>query len=121
LARLYEEIEQPLVPVLPVGSPGMTIVLGFVLGAILSIGMALAADYLDTSFRTPSEVLDELNIPVLAAVPYHGSANGMNGDRNARYNGNGNGNHSPAAADGFDIAEVGIPAGRPQGRTRVGE
>jgi hypothetical protein len=111
--------EQPLVPVLPVGSPGMTIVLGFVLGAILSIGMALAADYLDPSFRTPSEVLDELNIPVLAAVPYHGGANGMNGDSSGRHHGNGN--HSPAAAEGLHVAEVGIRAGRPQGRMRVGE
>jgi uncharacterized protein involved in exopolysaccharide biosynthesis len=102
--------EQPLVPVIPVGSPGMTIALGFVLGAILSIGAALAADYMDPSFRTPSEVLDELNIPVLAAVPYHGTANG-NG--NGRYNGNGSDN--PDVADDLDIAEVGTRVGRSRG------
>ena len=104
--------EQPLVPVIPVGSPGMTIALGFVLGAILSIGAALAADYMDPSFRTPSEVLDELNIPVLAAVPYHGTADG-NGNGNGRYNGNGSG--SPDVADDLDIAEVGTRVGRSRG------
>jgi uncharacterized protein involved in exopolysaccharide biosynthesis len=115
--------EQPLVPVLPVGSPFMTIVLGFVLAAILSVGTALAADYLDPSFRTPSEVLDELNIPVLAAVPYQGSANGMNGDGNGNGNGkyNGNGRHSPVAADVLDIAEVGIRTGRTQGRSGISQ
>jgi uncharacterized protein involved in exopolysaccharide biosynthesis len=113
--------EQPLVPVLPVGSPFMTIVLGFVLAAIVSIGTALAVDYLDPSFRTPSEILDELNIPVLAAVPYHGSPNGMNADGNGNGRYNGNGRHSPVVPEDLDIAEVGIRAGRPQGRSGIGE
>jgi hypothetical protein len=46
------------------------VVLGLVLGAVMSVGLALALDYFDPSFRTPSEVLSELNIPVLAAVPH---------------------------------------------------
>jgi len=72
--------EQPVPPVLPTGSPWMTLVLGFVLAVILSAGAALAVDYLDPSFRTPAEVLDELNIPVLAAVPHYRVAQGTNGD-----------------------------------------
>jgi len=63
--------EQPVPPVLPSGSPWMTFVLGFVLAVIASAGAALAVDYLDPSFRTPAEVFDELNIPVLAAVPHY--------------------------------------------------
>jgi hypothetical protein len=45
-------------------------VLGLVLGIVMSVGLALALDYFDPSFRTPAEVLSELNIPVLAAVPH---------------------------------------------------
>jgi uncharacterized protein involved in exopolysaccharide biosynthesis len=63
--------EKPVPPVLPKGSPFMTFVLGFFLAAIVSSGAALAVDYLDPSFRTPAEVFDELNIPVLAAVPHY--------------------------------------------------
>jgi uncharacterized protein involved in exopolysaccharide biosynthesis len=63
--------EQPVPPVLPTGSPWMTFLLGFVLAAIVSAGTALTVDYLDPSFRTPAEVFDELNIPVLAAVPHY--------------------------------------------------
>lgn len=63
--------EQPVPPVLPTGSPWMTFLLGFVLAAIVSAGAALTVDYLDPSFRTPAEVFDELNIPVLAAVPHY--------------------------------------------------
>jgi uncharacterized protein involved in exopolysaccharide biosynthesis len=63
-------MEEPSVPVLPTGSRMVFVVLGVVLGAVLSVGLALALDYFDPSFRTPSEVLTELNIPVLAAVPH---------------------------------------------------
>jgi len=37
----------------------------------VSLGVVFALDYADQSFRTPSEVLSELRIPVLAAVPVH--------------------------------------------------
>ena len=62
--------QAPAVPVLPTGSRMVFVVLGLVLGAVMSVGLALALDYFDPSFRTPSEVLSELNIPVLAAVPH---------------------------------------------------
>jgi uncharacterized protein involved in exopolysaccharide biosynthesis len=62
--------EAPSVPVLPTGSRMVFVVLGLVLGVVMSVGLALALDYFDPSFRTPSEVLSELNIPVLAAVPH---------------------------------------------------
>jgi uncharacterized protein involved in exopolysaccharide biosynthesis len=62
--------EAPQVPVLPTGSRMVFVVLGLVLGVVMSVGLALALDYFDPSFRTPSEVLSELNIPVLAAVPH---------------------------------------------------
>jgi hypothetical protein len=54
---------------------------------MVSLGTAFALDYMDTSFRTPAEVLTELDVPVLGSISLkqtgsHGSWNG---------NGNGNG------------------------------
>ena len=76
--------EAPAVPVLPTGSRMVFVVLGLVLGAVMSVGLALALDYFDPSFRTPSEVLSELNIPVLAAVPHR-----VSGGYGSTYGGNG--------------------------------
>lgn len=77
--------EAPAVPVLPTGSRIVFVVLGLVLGAVMSVGLALALDYFDPSFRTPHEVLNELNIPVLAAVPHrvtggYGNGNGRDAE-----------------------------------------
>jgi len=59
----------PVMPVLPAFSPMLVIAIGFFLALFVSIGGAFAIDYLDTSFRTPNEVVDILNVPVLASVP----------------------------------------------------
>jgi hypothetical protein len=57
---------------------------GGLLAVTVSLGMAFAMELLDPSFRTPAEVQNELNIPVLAAIPV---------EREGFYrNGNGNGN-----------------------------
>jgi len=61
--------EVATVPALPVRSPLFTLFLGALLAMLLSVGLAFGADYLDPSFRTPQELRDTLNIPVLAAVP----------------------------------------------------
>lgn len=96
--------EQPIVPVLPVGSPWFTIGVGLVLGVLTSAGLALTADFMDPSFRTPSEVYNELNIPVLATVPYRDTSN--NGNGNGRHNGNGS--HPTAIADSMVTADTSI-------------
>lgn len=78
--------EQPAVPTLPSNSPLTSLLVGGLLAVIVSLGMAFAMEFLDPSFRTPAEVQNELNIPVLAAVPFEASAfysNG-NGNRNGR-------------------------------------
>jgi uncharacterized protein involved in exopolysaccharide biosynthesis len=90
--------EAPAVPVLPAGSRLVFVVLGLVLGAVMSVGLALALDYLDPSFRTPSEVLTELNIPVLAAVPHRYSSDYAPGS-----NGNGNGRREVEAVETYSV------------------
>ena len=61
--------EQPTVPALPSNSPWTSLLVGGFLAIAVSAGIAFTLEYLDSSFRTPSEVTAELNIPVLAAVP----------------------------------------------------
>ena len=61
--------EAATVPALPTGSPLFTLLLGCLLATCLSLGSAYIADYVDPSFRTPQELCDTLDVPVLAAVP----------------------------------------------------
>jgi len=82
--------EQPTTPALPSNSPWTVLALGMLLASGLSVGMAFTMEYMDSSFRTPSEVFSELNIPVLASVPQ--GTNGFSGNGNGNNNGNGNGN-----------------------------
>ncbi len=83
--------ERPGVPSLPSNSPWTSLAGGVLLAITVSVGMAFSLEHLDPSFRTPGEVVAELNIPVLAAVPF--KADGFHG------NGNGNGG-SQAASNG---------------------
>ena len=43
--------------------------IGLIAASVVSVGMGFAAEYFDTSFRTPDEVQDFLEIPVLGWVP----------------------------------------------------
>jgi uncharacterized protein involved in exopolysaccharide biosynthesis len=96
--------EQPPVPTLPSNSPWTSLVMGFLLAVTVSLGAAFTVEHFDPSFRTPAEVLAELNIPVLAAVPlkqdsFHRNGNGngngkSNGNGKGRVEGSSNGNGS---------------------------
>ncbi len=89
--------EQPITPALPSNSRWTVLLLGMLLATGVSVGMAFTLEFTDASFRTPSEVFSELNIPVLAAVPQ--SSNGFGGK--VRSNGNGNGaSHSNGNGNG---------------------
>jgi uncharacterized protein involved in exopolysaccharide biosynthesis len=85
-------VEQPTVPTNPTRSAWMFGLVGVLLAGVMSVGLVFTREYLDSSFRTPSEVLSELHIPVLASVPLgenHRNGNHRNG--NGNHNGNGNG------------------------------
>jgi uncharacterized protein involved in exopolysaccharide biosynthesis len=62
--------EAATVPALP-AHPHMalTLLLGTLLACFVSLGVAFAVDYFDPSLRTPDELRDVLQIPVLAALP----------------------------------------------------
>ena len=57
------------VPVLPARTPMSVTFAGFWVALLLAVAAAYLAELVDPSFRTPSEVEDTLNIPILAAVP----------------------------------------------------
>jgi uncharacterized protein involved in exopolysaccharide biosynthesis len=80
--------EQPNAPTLPANSPWTSLLMGGLLAVVVSLGTAFTLDYVDTSFRTPAEVLTELNIPVLGTVSFkHSGSHDL-------WNGNGNGEHA---------------------------
>lgn len=57
------------VPMLPARSPSSVVFSGFWLAIFAAIAAGYLAELTDSSFQTPSEVEDMLNIPILAAVP----------------------------------------------------
>jgi uncharacterized protein involved in exopolysaccharide biosynthesis len=88
-------VQSPALPSLPTRSPFVFSLVALLLASAISIGVVFAIDYTDQSFRTPAEVLNELRIPVLAAVPIHNHAlYSANGNGNGHMNGNGNGHHA---------------------------
>jgi succinoglycan biosynthesis transport protein ExoP len=89
--------QNPVIPSLPTRSFWVFGLVACLLGSAVSLGVVFALDYADQSFRTPTEVMAELRIPVLAAVPSHRSAGSSlhkngNGKGNGNGNGHGNGN-----------------------------
>ncbi|MGH9499167.1 MAG: GumC family protein [Terriglobales bacterium] len=83
-------VEQPVVPTDPYNSPLLIVVIGTLVAATLTMGVVFAQEYLDPSFRTPSEVSTSLPVPLLAAVPY----------RLSEFHGNGHGNGNGHGANG---------------------
>ncbi len=103
-------VQTPTLPSIPTRSPLIFALVGVLLAAAVSLGVVFAIDYADQSFRTPSEVLSELRIPVLAAVPMHYGANGLqritagsNGNGNGHGSDHGNGNGNGFVEDGHDV------------------
>ena len=64
--------EQPSVPAFPVRSSLLYGLLSVFLAGTASLGMAFTSDFLDPSFRTPTEVTSYLGAPVLASLPKRG-------------------------------------------------
>jgi uncharacterized protein involved in exopolysaccharide biosynthesis len=96
--------QAPIQPSLPTRSPWVFGLVACLLASAVSLGVVFALDYADQSFRTPAEVMAELRIPVLAAVPTHYENMRLPryaGDGNGSGNGNGNvnGNHANGQED----------------------
>ena len=64
--------EAPTIPALPTNRRSLTAVVALLLATLTSLGLAFGSEYLNTTFRTPDEVVSFLNIPVLAPMPQNG-------------------------------------------------
>ena len=109
--------EAPSVPSLPSDDRWLYGLAGTLLAAMVSLGAVFTIEYFDSSLRTPADVVAELNIPVLAAVPqrtvYNGNGrngHGMNGPNGS--NGNGNGRGRQHQEDGVEINVLNSDTGR---------
>jgi uncharacterized protein involved in exopolysaccharide biosynthesis len=59
----------PAIPTLPKLNFSTVMVIGIFFAMVVSASAAYTVDYLDSSFRTPREVMDVLGIPLVAGVP----------------------------------------------------
>jgi uncharacterized protein involved in exopolysaccharide biosynthesis len=96
--------EQPSMPSLPSNSPWTVLLLGVLLATSVSVAMAFTLEYTNPSFRTPSEVFSDLNIPVLAAVPQNSNRfpGKVNGNGNKHGSGNDDGSEHGSGNDNGD-------------------
>ena len=65
---VVDEARVPGGPIKP--RPQMNIAIAFVLGGMAAVGLVFLLEYLDTSIRTPDDVVRRLGGPVLATVPH---------------------------------------------------
>jgi uncharacterized protein involved in exopolysaccharide biosynthesis len=65
--------ERPMVPELPVWPASAVVLMGFVAAVTVGTGTAFAAEYMDPCLRTPEEVANCLQLPVLASLPARNS------------------------------------------------
>jgi uncharacterized protein involved in exopolysaccharide biosynthesis len=66
--------ETPSLPALPVFSPLLMLLAGSVLALMVAVAVAFFADYIDPSFRTPDELVQFMDMPLLACFPKNGHA-----------------------------------------------
>jgi uncharacterized protein involved in exopolysaccharide biosynthesis len=59
----------PAIPTLPKISLSLAVMIGLCLAVVGSAGAAYTVNFLDSSFRTPRDVMEILDIPVVAGVP----------------------------------------------------
>lgn len=62
--------EAPMIPLVPASLPiPVKVVLAIVIATLVSLGLGFLFEYLDPSFRTPKEIAEYLEIPLLATIP----------------------------------------------------
>ena len=59
----------PVIPVLPIFGWPLVVFAALGLASVASVGSAYAADYFDSSFRTPAQLTEGLGIPLVVVFP----------------------------------------------------
>jgi uncharacterized protein involved in exopolysaccharide biosynthesis len=74
--------EAPMAPLVPTSLPaGVKLLLTVVIATLVSVGLGFLMEYLDPSFRTPEEVKEYLEIPLLATLPKNNGRGSQVADR----------------------------------------
>jgi uncharacterized protein involved in exopolysaccharide biosynthesis len=66
--------EEPVAPALPLSSTWSVLAMGLTAAALAGGAAAFAVDYLDPGFRDPEDVVNCLNLAVLASLPRSGNS-----------------------------------------------
>jgi uncharacterized protein involved in exopolysaccharide biosynthesis len=107
-------VAQPaLAPVLPWNPRWLMVVIAILLSMILGSVALYIRERRDPSFRTPAEVAGELDVPLLASVPFRSHTSHFNGN-GSHVNGNGNGRGDETAKEGYSPAEIRLGSARPR-------
>jgi len=106
--RIVDAAEVPKAPVKP--RVFINLVLGFILGAALGVGLAFFQEYLDNTLKTADEVERLLRLPSLGLLPDYignGATDGnADGQNLTIVNGGGNGDLAPAVQTGREATEA---------------
>lgn len=65
--KIIEEVELPEKPVSP--NKKMNIAIAFLLGLMVSVGLAFLLEFLDNTFKNKEQLERELDLPVLGSIP----------------------------------------------------
>lgn len=65
--KIIEAVELPENPISP--NKKMNIAIAFLLGLMVSVGLAFLLEFLDNTFKNKEQLERELDIPVLGAIP----------------------------------------------------
>ncbi|MGJ0841780.1 YveK family protein [Clostridium tertium] len=65
--KIIEEVQLPERPVSP--NKKMNIAIAFLLGLMVSVGLAFLLEFLDNTFKTKEQLEREFNIPVIGIIP----------------------------------------------------
>ena len=82
--RVIDRADVPLMPVSP--KIKLNIMAAAALSLMLGIGVVLFFDYMDSTIKTPDEVVRYLGIPVLGTVPFYKELKQNNGKKSLPYN-----------------------------------
>jgi succinoglycan biosynthesis transport protein ExoP len=66
-ARVVEKAAPPISPIKP--DKKLTVMLAFIISAVLGVGLAILRDMLDKTLRSPDDVADRLDAPLLGVLP----------------------------------------------------
>jgi len=72
--RIIDQADVPRTPVTP--RKGRNMLMAFLAGSFMAVGLALFAEYLDKRIKTPDQIKQQLGLPCLGMVPVGTRSNG---------------------------------------------